>query len=422
MYEKILTEDLTRDEKKKIITLMLRSQNFDNFMALKYPTVKRYGCEGAESMMAFFKELFEVSPQNEVDDIVMCIAHRGRTNLLLELLQFPISTLFRKLQGKSEFPDDVEGSGDVMSHFTSSIDYETPEGKVHITMLPNPSHLEAVNPVAMGKTRAKSWSKRVGDYGDNKDGAQPGDNVLCLQVHGDGAFTGQGIVWESMIISQCPHFRTGGSIHLVTNNQIAFTAEARIGRPSTHCTDIAKSLPAPVIHVNGDSPEDLVKATRLALAYRQKFRKDVFINLVCFRRWGHNELDDPRFTQPLMYKIIDNRESVPDKYCSQLIQQGEFSEEERKKIVEEHTAELMTAFREVDKTGPRAIHLEGNWKGFKQAPKEFTKWDTGVDLDLLRYVGAKSVEVPESFVSFCLSNSFILCFLECQSTFEEDSL
>uniref|UniRef100_A0AC35FBU2 Transketolase-like pyrimidine-binding domain-containing protein n=1 Tax=Panagrolaimus sp. PS1159 TaxID=55785 RepID=A0AC35FBU2_9BILA len=395
MYEKVLTEDLSRDDKQRIVKLMLKSQNFDNFLALKFPTLKRYGCEGAESMFAFFSEIFEQAPQNELSDICIAIAHRGRLNLLAELMEFPVVQMFRKAKGKKEFPDDVQGSGDVMSHFTSSFDYSTLEGKVHITMLPNPSHLEAVNPVAVGKARAKAAIKRIGDYGSEKDGAQHGDSILCLQVHGDGAFSGQGVVWETNLLSQCPHFRIGGSVHLITNNQIAFTAEAHIGRSSVHCTDIAKSLPAPVIHVNGDSPEDLVRATRLALAYRQRFRKDVFINLICYRRWGHNELDDPSFTQPLMYQKIEARESVPDLYCKQLIQQEDFSEDERKKLIEEHTNALMKEFKEMDKAKPRAIHLGGNWKGMKQAPKEFTKWDTGVEIDLLKYIGAKSVEYPK---------------------------
>uniref|UniRef100_A0A7E4UQ48 Transket_pyr domain-containing protein n=1 Tax=Panagrellus redivivus TaxID=6233 RepID=A0A7E4UQ48_PANRE len=396
-FERVQSEELSLEEKRRVVDLMLRSQSFDNFLALKFPTLKRYGCEGAESMFAFFSELFEIAPSSDVKDIVMCIAHRGRNNLLVELMEFPVVQMFRKIRGKPEFPDDVLGSGDVLSHLTSSFDYKSPEGNVHITMLPNPSHLEAVNPVAMGKARGRAATKRLGDYGSEAEGSEVGDGVLCLQVHGDGAFSGQGVVWETMVLSQCPHFRIGGSIHLVTNNQIAFTAEAHIGRPSTHCTDIAKSLPSPVIHVNGDSVEDVLRAGRLAFAYRQRFRKDVFVNLLCYRRWGHNELDDPTFTQPLMYSIIEDRKSPPDLYAQQLIDQGQFSEDEKKTIVETHTSKLIEEFRKVDTEPPRAVHLGGNWKGYKQAPKEISKWDTGVDLELLRYVGAKSVEVPEDF-------------------------
>ncbi|VDM76255.1 unnamed protein product [Strongylus vulgaris] len=378
--------------------------NFDHFLALKFPTVKRYGSEGAEAMYGFFSELFDSAPEKDI----------------------------QQMKGKPEFPDGVQGSGDVLSHLTSSFDHKLPEGTVHISMLPNPSHLEAVNPVAMGKARARARTLGLGDYSKDRsaragdgvlsvlvhgDGAftgqvgtlglgdyskdrsaRTGDGVLTVLVHGDGAFTGQGIVWESVALSQAPHFRLGGTIHLVTNNQVAFTAEAHIGRSSTHCTDIAKAFEYPVIHVNGDHPNEVVKATRLAMAYREKFRKDVFINMQCFRRWGHNELDDPSFTQPLMYRIIECRESVPRQYADELISEGLMKEDDVKAIKEEHSAKMMESFRAIDSTPPVAKHLESNWKGFIQAPPEIQTWDTGCDVNLLKYIGAASVKVPEGFL------------------------
>ncbi|EPB71732.1 dehydrogenase E1 component [Ancylostoma ceylanicum] len=331
-------------------------------------------------------------------EIFIGIAHRGRLNLLSEMMQFPVVQMFRKMKGKPEFPDGVQGSGDVLSHLTSSFDHKSPEGTVHISMLPNPSHLEAVNPVAMGKARARARSLGVGDYSKERS-ARTGDGVLAVLVHGDGAFTGQGIVWESISLSQAPHFRLGGTMHLVTNNQVAFTAEAHIGRSSTHCTDIAKAFEYPVIHVNGDHPEEVVKATRLAVAYRDKFRKDVFINMQCYRRWGHNELDDPSFTQPAMYRIIENRESVPRQYADELIDEGLMAEDDVKAEKEAHSAKMMESFRAIDITPPVAKHLQGNWKGFVQAPAEVQKWDTGCEINLLKYVGAASVKVPDGFVS-----------------------
>ncbi|KHJ92548.1 dehydrogenase E1 component [Oesophagostomum dentatum] len=338
-------------------------------------------------MYGFFSEVFDSAPETNIQQIFIGIAHRGRLNLLSELMQFPVVQMFRKMKGKPEFPSDVQGSGDVLSHLTSSFDHKSPEGTVHISMLPNPSHLEAVNPVAMGKARGRARTLCLGDYSDDR-AARTGDGVLTVLVHGDGAFTGQGIVWESIALSQAPHFRLGGTIHLVTNNQVAFTAEAHIGRSSTHCT---------------------VKATRLAMAYREKFRKDIFINMQCFRRWGHNELDDPSFTQPIMYKIIECRESVPRQYADELIDQGLMTEDDIKKVKEEHSAKLMESFRAIDSTPPVQVfwstlsfrfcanHLEGNWKGFIQAPAETQKWDTGCDVNLLKYVGAASVKVPEGF-------------------------
>ncbi|VDM60626.1 unnamed protein product [Angiostrongylus costaricensis] len=292
------------------------------------------------------------------------------------MMQFPVVQMFRKMKGKPEFPDNIQGSGDVLSHLTSSFDHQCAGGTVHISMLPNPSHLEAVNPVAMGKARARARSLGVGDYSKDRS-ARVGDGVLTVLVHGDGAFTGQGVVWESISLSRAPHFRIGGTIHLVINNQVAFTAEAHIGRSSEFCSDMAKAFEYPIIHVNGDHPNDVVKATRLAMAYRDRFRKDVFIDLVCYRRWGHNELDDASFTQPVMYKVITNRDSVPRQYADELINQGLLTEDDVKKEKEAHTAKLMDSFR--------------------AAPAEVQKWDTGCDINVLKYVGAASVSTPEGF-------------------------
>lgn len=223
-------------------------------------------------------------------------AHRGRLNLLTGLLGFPPVAMFRKMRGLPEFPSDQYGAGDVLSHLTASLEVDG----VRLTMLPNPSHLEAVNPVAAGKARGREMRAGRGQYGDER----VGEGALCVQVHGDGALAGQGVNQETLQISQVPHYSVGGSLHLVVNNQVAFTAPGERGRSSTHCTGLARQIEAPVIHVNGDCPEEVVKATRLAMEYRQKFRKDVFVDLVCFRRWGHNELDDPTMTNPALYAAI----------------------------------------------------------------------------------------------------------------------
>ncbi|KAK6754672.1 hypothetical protein RB195_013575 [Necator americanus] len=395
-FESAVADQINSEDRVKLAKLMLKCENFDHFLALKFPTVKRYGSEGAEAMYGFFSEVFDSAPERDIQQIFIGIAHRGRLNLLSEMMQFPVVQMFRKMKGKPEFPEDVQGSGDVLSHLTSSFDHKSAEGTVHISMLPNPSHLEAVNPVAMGKARGRARSLGVGDYSKDRS-ARTGDGVLTVLVHGDGAFTGQGIVWESICLSQAPHFRLGGTIHLVTNNQVAFTAEAHIGRSSTHCTDIAKAFEYPVIHVNGDHPEEVVKATRLAMAYRDKFRKDIFINMQCYRRWGHNELDDPSFTQPIMYRIIESRDSVPRQYADELIYEGLLTEDDVKAEKEAHSAKMMEAFKTIDSTPPVAKHLEGNWKGFIQAPAEVQKWATGCDVSLLKYVGAASVKVPEGF-------------------------
>ncbi|VDD94531.1 unnamed protein product [Enterobius vermicularis] len=438
-YEKLQQVTYTTEQKRKFADLMLRCQNFDHFLALKFPTTKRYGGEGAEAMLVFLSELFDRAPIFGIEDIILCIAHRGRLNLLVELMKFPVVQMFRKvanMRGLIEFPESVQGSGDVLMHLStflflttegerrivsrillkstalarrnfettlsnnvfsaSSFDHEANGGKVHISMLPNPSHLEAINPAAVGRSRAKAASKRIGDYGGQQ--SRSGDGVLCVQIHGDGAFTGQGVIWETASLSQTPHFRIGGSIHFVTNNQIAYTAEAHIGRSSVNCTDLAKAIDSPVIHVNGNYPEEVAKAAQLALDYRDKFRKDIFINYLCYRRWGHNEMDDPRFTQPVMYKVIDNRKSVPDQYADALIEQNIMKQDERENILKQQSDRLTNEFRAVNSALPEAKHLKGRWTGMIQAPHSLETWDTGVSRDLLRYIGAKSVTLPKNFV------------------------
>jgi len=389
-YQEIQGEALTTEERKNLAGDMVRSQVWDHYLAAKFQSVKRYGGEGAESMVGFFSELLRSAGELGVKQVVLGQAHRGRLNLLTGMLGFPPVAMFRKMKGLPEFPPEQYGVGDVLSHLTSSLD--TAQG-VRMTMLPNPSHLEAVNPVALGKARAKELGCEQGAYGDGREG----DSALCVQVHGDGALTGQGINQETLQLSQVPHYSVGGSLHLVVNNQVAFTAPGDRGRSSTHCTGLASQVQAPVIHVNGDSPEDVVRATRLALEYRHKFRKDVFVDLVCFRRWGHNELDDPTMTNPALYSVIHARRSIPDIYTDSLIQEGVLTEEERTGIVSAHTDLLAQNFRLIETYNPERTNLQRQWSSIQEPGAMVTVWDTGVDTDVLRYVGAQSVKCPEEF-------------------------
>ena len=306
-YEEVKATRLTEPERRQLAEEMLKSQAYDNYLASKFASVKRYGGEGGEAMVGFYTELLRKANKDGVADIVLGMAHRGRLNLMTGLMQFPPVEMFRKMKGLPEFPADQAGAGDVLSHLTSSFKV----GQVHATMLPNPSHLEAVNPVAVGKARCRHMVADKGDYGTGR----MGDDILCVQVHGDAALAGQGVNQETLQLANVPHYSIGGSLHLVINNQVGFTTPGERGRSSRHCTDLAKQIGAPVIHVNGDKPEELVKATRIAMEYRRQFRKDVFVNLVCFRRWGHNELDDPTFTNPSLYSVIHARRSVPDQYA-----------------------------------------------------------------------------------------------------------
>nr|XP_054291996.1 2-oxoadipate dehydrogenase complex component E1 isoform X2 [Pongo pygmaeus] len=312
----------------------------------------------------------------------------------LSKLMLESQLMFRKMRGLSEFPENFSATGDVLSHLTSSVDLDFgAHHPLHVTMLPNPSHLEAVNPVAVGKTRGRQQSRQDGDYSPDNS-AQPGDRVICLQVHGDASFCGQGIVPETFTLSNLPHFRIGGSVHLIVNNQLGYTTPAERGRSSLYCSDIGKLVGCAIIHVNGDSPEEVVRATRLAFEYQRQFRKDVIIDLLCYRQWGHNELDEPFFTNPIMYKIIRARKSIPDTYAEHLIAGGLMTQEEVSEIKSSYYAKLNDHLNNMAHYSPPAQNLQAHWQGLAQPEARITTWSTGVPLDLLRFVGVKSVEVP----------------------------
>ncbi|RLU16243.1 hypothetical protein DMN91_012003 [Ooceraea biroi] len=389
-----LTEALDDETRRTIATEMLKSQAFDNFLAKKFVSLKRYGGEGAESKMAFFHEIFKLCARDNIEQVILCAAHRGRLNLLTGLLNFPPGKLFRKLRGLSEFSDaDHKCTGDVISHLISSTDLNIEHRSLHVTMLRNPSHLEIVNPVSMGKTRGVMQALKEAAYGEEED------RRWSDKVHGDAAYIGQGVNQECLALSRTPHFEIGGTIHFMINNQLGFTTPSSRGRSSRYCTDLAKIISAPVIHVNGDNPEMVVRAARIAFKYQRRFRKDVFIDLNCFRRWGHNELDDPTITNPLLYKIIENRPSIPDQYVEKLIDINVLTRENVKNIVENHTAWLNKTLKESenDVWQEPTVHHTGRWTGIKPAEPNVTIWDTGFNLDLLKFVGEKSVQTPQNF-------------------------
>eukprot|EP00095_Tigriopus_kingsejongensis_P000620 maker-scaffold275_size226830-snap-gene-0.25 protein:Tk00620 transcript:maker-scaffold275_size226830-snap-gene-0.25-mRNA-1 annotation:"2-oxoglutarate dehydrogenase e1 component dhktd1-like mitochondrial" len=396
--EKLAQVEISQEQKRNLAFEMLRSQNFDHFMATKFSSVKRYGGEGAESMMGIFTELIGSAGENGIKEIIVGMAHRGRLNVMTGLFNYPPVMMFRKMRGLPEFPPEQQGSGDVLSHLTSSVDLPTNNGsQVHITMLPNPSHLEAVNPVACGKARARHLTQNKADYGPAGSGEVMGEDVLCLQVHGDAALVGQGINQETLQLSQVPHFSNGGSLHVVINNQVGFTTPGDRGRTSRYCTDLAKQIGAPVIHVNGDQPEQVVKATQLALAYQRRYRKDVFLDLSCYRRHGHNELDDPTFTNPLLYKTIHQTETIPNLYAEQLIEEDTITNEEVSKTINDHTSLCTDHYQMIDSYDPKAENLRGAWSKMEQPPSAVTQWDTGLPLNVLKYIGAQSVNIPDTF-------------------------
>ncbi|XP_072528397.1 2-oxoadipate dehydrogenase complex component E1 [Salminus brasiliensis] len=394
-FEELKKESFSAEERKQLAKLMLESQEFDHFLATKFATVKRYGGEGAESMMGFFFELFRSAAKSGVTDVVMGMPHRGRLNLLTGLLRFPPELMFRKMRGLSEFPEHSPSIGDVLSHLTSSIELEVGAGHpLHVTLLPNPSHLEAINPVTQGKTRGRQQVKQDGDYSNDAQ-ALPGDKVICLQVHGDASFSGQGIVPETFTLSNLPHFRVGGSIHLIVNNQVGYTTPSERGRSSLYCSDVGKMVDCAVIHVNGDDAEEVLRATRLAVEYQRRFRKDVIVDLLCYRQWGHNELDEPFFTNPAMYRIIRSRKSIPDSYADQLVSEGLMTEEECGHIKTACYSMLNDRLANMTFYSPPPTNLQGRWGDLVEPQNRVSSWDTGVAVPLLQFVGAKSVDIPE---------------------------
>ncbi|XP_025833419.1 probable 2-oxoglutarate dehydrogenase E1 component DHKTD1 homolog, mitochondrial [Agrilus planipennis] len=351
-FEKTTQDIVTEKEKVALAKTLLRSEVFDNFLAKKFTTVKRYGCEGAEGMMAFFQEFVKLCAYDSVDTVVVGMPHRGRLNLLTGLLNLPPVKLFTKLKGHPDFPTKYECSGDVISHLISTTELNIDDKKLNVTVLYNPSHLEAVNPVSMGKTRAKQLSHGDGDYSENET-SRWSDKILNLQIHGDAALAGQGVNYEMLNFTAVPHFEVGGSIHFVVNNQLGFTTPGDRGRSAEYCTDLAKIVLAPVLHVNGDTPEAILKATRVAFKYQREFRKDVFIDLNCYRQWGHNELDDPTFTNPTLYKIIRSKRTVPQRYSDDLITQNLITEGQVHSIRSQHESWLNSNLSQVESYKPQ---------------------------------------------------------------------
>jgi probable 2-oxoglutarate dehydrogenase E1 component DHKTD1 len=417
--------------KHHLAKLMLECEAFDQFMAAKFPTVKRYGCEGAESMLVALDEVLRLCqlgeteqddltrPLGRINDVIIGMPHRGRLNLLACLLGFEPEAIISKTKGEPEL--DLAkawmGRGDVLSHLSTNCRFvygldqhniglsrDSPD-PINVSLLPNPSHLEVASPLAMGVARGRAHNIQHGYSSSPKfpptDRYDPTSSsydqhltsVLPIQIHGDASLAGQGIVQESLQMSNLPQFTCGGSLHLVVNNQIGYTTEPEAGRSSRHCTDIFKLIEAPVIHVNGQNISGVVRATRLALAYRQRFGKDVAINLVCYRQHGHNELDEPAFTQPIMYSRIKRRKSIPQTFCDEI----KMKSNERQDIQDDIKARLQEAYKRVDRYKPD----NDNYRNFELATEyhrdHLVKWQTGFELDKLRDIALESVRVPVGF-------------------------
>ena len=380
--------DFTETGKRAILQRLVAAEGFEKFLHVKYPGTKRFGLDGGEALIPCIEQIMKRGGQLGLKEIAVGMAHRGRLNVLTNVMGKSFTALFSEFQGVSSLPDDVQGSGDVKYHMGTSSDRDFDGNNIHLSLTANPSHLEFVNPVVIGKVRAKQVQA------NDKESL----TVMPLLLHGDAAFAGQGVVPETLMISELPGYRVGGTLHIVINNQIGFTTRPKFGRSGPYCTDVAKMLAAPIFHVNGDDPESVVHVARIATEFRQKFKKDVVIDMFCYRRFGHNEGDEPSFTQPLMYKQIGKQQTTREKYQSKLIAEGVLGESEAQQIVDDFNTYLEEAFEATKSFKPnKADYLEGAWSGFKTAPDGDRRGDTAVDNKTLQRIGKVLTSVPDDF-------------------------
>lgn len=381
--------DMRQADRIRTLDSLLNAERFENFLQVKFTGQKRFSLEGGEALIPLLDTMAEVAPSLGADEMVLGMAHRGRLNVLVNFMGKPLEEVFAEFEENYDI-ETMSGDGDVKYHLGYSSDRKAADGgKLHLSLTSNPSHLEAVNPVVEGRVRAKQ--KRKSD--------QDRSRVVPLLIHGDAAFAGQGIVAESLNLSNLEGYTTGGTVHVVINNQIGFTTSPADARSTHHCTDVAKVIQAPIFHVNGDDPEAVVFLARLAMEFRQQFKRDVVVDIVCYRKYGHNEGDEPAFTQPVMYSIIRSRPSPPNRYADQLEASGQLTPELRSTMCAEIDRKLETAL-----TRERAgvvlyrgmLGFDGTWKGLR-ANYSHAAVSTAVSESVLRAVAAKLDVFPEGF-------------------------
>ena len=378
----------TQQGRRAILNKLVEAEGFEKFLQVKYTGTKRFGLDGGEALIPAMEQIIKRGGALGVEEIVIGMPHRGRLSVLANVMEKPYRAIFNEFQGGSYKPDEVEGSGDVKYHLGASSDREFDGNTVHLSLTANPSHLEAVDPVVLGKVRAKQ--SQMGDTSRSK--------VLPILLHGDAAFAGQGVVAECFGLSGLKGHRTGGTLHLIVNNQIGFTTAPQFSRSSPYPTDIALMVEAPIFHVNGDDPEAVVHAARVAIEFRQKFHKDVVIDMFCYRRFGHNEGDEPMFTQPLMYKAIKGHKTTLQLYTERLVADGLIPEGEIEDMKAAFQAHLNEEFEVGKDYRPnKADWLDGRWSGLSRPERRYQRGKTAVDMATLRKVGAALTRLPESF-------------------------
>ena len=400
------SNEFTPQQQKEIFLKLVEAEGFEQFLDAKYKGAKRFGLDGGESLIPALSELLKLSSRQGVKEIVIGMAHRGRLNVLANILGKEHKALFHEFKGGSYKPDNVAGSGDVKYHLGASKDYDYNGKKLHVSLLPNPSHLEIVDPVVLGKARAKQ-DNLIAQEGEktNIDDAMLSKRIAVLPVllHGDAAFAGQGIVQEILAASGLKGYTVSGSLHIIINNQIGFTTDPEFSRSTVYATDVGKMLESPILHVNGDDTEAVIFALSLAFTYRQEFKKPVIVDMYCYRRLGHNEGDEPFFTQPIMYKTIKTHSKVTQIYGDKLVNSKIIDREYVDKTKADWRGYLESEFLEADNFEPEADWLQGNWRGLKAlqfADRELglsTVVKTGVELNTLKQIGEKLISIPENF-------------------------
>lgn len=386
------------DQKRLILARLTRATGFENFLAKKWSSEKRFGLEGCEILIPAMKEVIDTSTKLGVESIIMGMPHRGRLNVLANVCRKPLHQLFTQFAGL-EAEDD--GSGDVKYHLGTYIERlnRVTNKNIRLAVCANPSHLEAVDPVVQGKTRAEQFYR-----GDNE-----GKKVMSILLHGDAAFAGQGVVFETMHLSDLPAYTTHGTIHIVVNNQIGFTTDPRHSRSSTYCTDVARVVNAPIFHVNGDSPEAVMHVCRVAAEWRAAFHKDVVIDIVSYRRNGHNEVDEPMFTQPLMYQIIRKTPPVLDKYSAQLIKEGIVTADEVKDVKDKYEKICEDAYNQAKQETHIKYKdwLDSPWSGFFEGKDPLKVSPTGIPEETLVHIGKRFSSPPPNAVEFTIHKGLL---------------
>jgi 2-oxoglutarate dehydrogenase E1 component len=380
----------SRDEKLVILDKLVEVKGYERYLDKKFVGTKRFGLDGAEATIPALEEILKTGAKLGVRDVVLGMAHRGRLNVLAQVLRKPHRAIFNEFKGGSFVPDEVEGSGDVKYHLGASSDRELEGHAVHLSLTANPSHLEISDPVVLGKIRAKQ---------DQNNDIVERTTALPLLIHGDAAFAGQGVVAECFGLSGLKGYRTGGSLHFIINNQIGFTTDPRYSRSSPYPSDLAKTIEAPIFHVNGDDPEAVVHVARIAIEFRQRFHKPVVIDMFCFRLYGHNEGDEPAFTQPVMYKEIRAHKSTLEIYGERLMAEGVVTQADIDKKNADWIAHLDAEFEAGQTYRPnKADWLDGRWTGLKATNEDLDDADgTGVDVEKLRFIGERITTLPDNF-------------------------